>query len=382
MQDSMVIRRIDTYVYRCPVDRPVATSFGIMRDRPAVFVRIEDQQGGFGWGEIFANWPAAGAEHRANLLMKDVADLVLGVELQTPRDLFHKLESETRIRAIQCGELGPFRQVTAGLDIALWDLFSRRAGQPLGKFINPSASASLPAYASGIQVRDAEELIGSSRNAGFRAFKVKVGFDLPTDAAATRAAASTLQPGERLFTDANQAWDLASAETFVTKLSGCDIGWLEEPLPVDAHESDWRRLAAMSDIPLAGGENIAGYGEFKTAIGTGALAFYQPDVAKWGGITGCYDIAGQAIAAGHTYCPHFLGGGVGLEASAHLLAAVGGAGLLEIDVNPNPLRDRLADSGQSLRAGCWHVGDAPGLGIEELPGDLAAFETLTISRSL
>ncbi|MFA9474175.1 MAG: enolase C-terminal domain-like protein, partial [Filomicrobium sp.] len=95
-----------------------------------------------------------------------------------------------------------------------------------------------------------------------------------------------------------------------------------------------------------------------------------------------YDVAGQAIAAGHTYCPHFLGGGVGLEASAHLLAAVGGAGLLEIDVNPNPLRDRLADSGQSLRAGCWHVGDAPGLGIEELPGDLAAFETLTISRSL
>ena len=123
MQDSMVIRRIDTYVYRCPVDRPVATSFGIMRDRPAVFVRIEDQKGAFGWGEIFANWPAAGAEHRANLLMKDVADLVLGVELQTPRDLFHKLESETRIRAIQCGELGPFRQVTAGLDIALWDLF-------------------------------------------------------------------------------------------------------------------------------------------------------------------------------------------------------------------------------------------------------------------
>ena len=167
-------------------DRPVATSFGIMRDRPAVFVRIEDAAGAFGWGEIFANWPAAGAEHRANLLMKDVADLVLGVELRKHREICSKSsKAKPDIRAIQCGELGPFRQVTAGLDIALWDLFSRRAGQPLGKFINPSASASLPVYASGIQVRDAEELIGGSRNAGFRAFKVKVGFDLPTDAAAS-----------------------------------------------------------------------------------------------------------------------------------------------------------------------------------------------------
>lgn len=94
------ITRIDAFVFRFPNERPVATSFGVMRDRPAVFVRVETDDGAFGWGEIFANWPAAGAEHRANLLIHDVADLVLGHSFEAPGDLLHKLERETRIRAI------------------------------------------------------------------------------------------------------------------------------------------------------------------------------------------------------------------------------------------------------------------------------------------
>jgi D-galactarolactone cycloisomerase len=71
MADDLVIHRIDAWVYRQPIEQPVATSFGIMRDRPAVFIRIEDQDGAYGWGESFANWPVAGAEHRARLLRPD-----------------------------------------------------------------------------------------------------------------------------------------------------------------------------------------------------------------------------------------------------------------------------------------------------------------------
>jgi D-galactarolactone cycloisomerase len=48
-----------------------------MQDRPAVFVRVEDTDGAFGWGEIFANWPSAATEHRVNLLARDIGPLVL-----------------------------------------------------------------------------------------------------------------------------------------------------------------------------------------------------------------------------------------------------------------------------------------------------------------
>jgi len=113
---------------RCPIEMPVATSFGVMRDRPAVFVRIEDSDGCFGWGEVFANWPAAGPEHRVNLLKADLGDLVLGFAAAAPGDLFQHLRRATRLRALQCGEFGPFRQVIAGLDIALGGLCARRRG--------------------------------------------------------------------------------------------------------------------------------------------------------------------------------------------------------------------------------------------------------------
>ena len=50
MTDTIELARIEAWAFRCPTTRPVATSFGIMHDRPAVFVRIEDVDGAVGWG--------------------------------------------------------------------------------------------------------------------------------------------------------------------------------------------------------------------------------------------------------------------------------------------------------------------------------------------
>jgi D-galactarolactone cycloisomerase len=64
------------------------------------------------------------------------------------------------------------------------------------------------------------------------------------------------------------------------------------------------------------------------------------------------------------YCPHFLGSGIGLMSSAHLLAAAGGDGLLEIDVNPNPHRDALVGEALPLVAGSIQLSETAGIGIE------------------
>ena len=114
----MTIAHIEVRVFRAPTPAPVATSFGVMRDRPAVFVRLTARDGAFGWGEIFANWPSAGAEHRARLLIEDMADLILGAETKEAEALGRDLTARTRVRALQCGEPGPFAQVIAGLDTA------------------------------------------------------------------------------------------------------------------------------------------------------------------------------------------------------------------------------------------------------------------------
>ena len=47
------LTRIEIFVFRAPIDVPVRTSFGVMSDRPAVLIRIEDDQGAHGWGEVW-----------------------------------------------------------------------------------------------------------------------------------------------------------------------------------------------------------------------------------------------------------------------------------------------------------------------------------------
>lgn len=376
----MKIDRITVHVFRAPTPRPVATSFGVMRDRPAVFVRLSDGEGAHGWGEIFANWPAAGAEHRARLLMEDMADLVLGREVDAPEQLFEALTQLTHIRALQCGEWGPFRQVIAGLDTAMHDLFARRAGVSLAAYLSSDASASVPVYASGLHVSAAVEAITAARARGITAFKVKVGFDAQRDLDDLRALVAGLQGAERLMADANQAWSLQEALEFAREAEGLHLGWLEEPIRADSSADDWQRLAQACSIPLAAGENIVDFQNFTATIESNAFAVLQPDVAKWGGVSGCLAVARQTVAAGLRYCPHFLGGGIGLLASAHLLAAAGGDGMLELDANDNPLRDSFVAQ-HPVSEGEFPIAEGSGLGIDTLPDEIAQFRTLTLDSA-
>ncbi|RME97367.1 MAG: mandelate racemase/muconate lactonizing enzyme family protein, partial [Alphaproteobacteria bacterium] len=333
------IRSLTVGVYRAAIAREVITSFGTMRDRPALFLRLEDAQGCFGFGEVWCNFPACGAEHRARLLIEDLAPLLFAQEADSPGEIFDSLAQRVHVRALQTGEAGPYAQTLAGLDMAVWDLHARAQGSSVRALLAGEARASVPAYASGIHIRDAEAEIGRARERGCRAFKVKVGFDMEDDCRRLHECAASLGAQERLFCDANQAWRRAEALDFCRRTRGLAIGWLEEPLAADAPLTEWQELARQCEIALAAGENMAGEGAFGAAIASRHLAYLQPDIAKWGGFTGCWRVARAAQAAGLTYCPHFLGGGIGLIASANLLAAAGGDGLLEVDANPNPLRD-------------------------------------------
>jgi L-alanine-DL-glutamate epimerase-like enolase superfamily enzyme len=133
----------------------------------------------------------------------------------------------------------------------------------------------------------------------------------------------------------------------------------------------------LSRAPLAGGENIAGVADFKALIAARSHQVVQPDLLKWGGVTGCYGVARAAVASGLTYCPHWLGAGLGLMAAAQLLAAVGGPGLLEHDVMENPLREVLAQPFPRVRDGVLPLPTGPGLGAEP---DLEAASAFLLDR--
>ena len=72
---NFAIRKLQAFCYRYPLSTPVVTSFGRMLDRPAVFVRVEDEDGHAGWGEVWCNFPSNGAEHRARLVNEVLAPM-------------------------------------------------------------------------------------------------------------------------------------------------------------------------------------------------------------------------------------------------------------------------------------------------------------------
>lgn len=354
--------RVEAFVFRCPIATPVRTSFGTMHDRPAVFVRVEDADGAVGWGEIWCNFPSCGAEHRARLLETVLAPLATSRAFTGPAEAFEWLSARTAVLAIQSGEHGPMAQVIAGIDLALWDLCARRAGQPLWRYLG-GASDEVVAYASGINPDRPQDIVAAKRDEGYRAFKLKIGFGKDRDLENLRALRALLGPATPLMVDANQGWTLEEARAMVPALAEFDLGWLEEPLRADRPWREWRELARETRIPLAAGENVVGHEGFEVAIDSRTFSVLQPDLAKWGGISGCWPAVQRGRAAGLRYCPHYLGGGVGLLASAHVLAAAGGDGILEIDANPNPLRTELMGPLARLREGRASLGEAPGIGI-------------------
>lgn len=359
------IARIETFLYRAEIREPVRMSFGSIARRSALLLRVEDTDGGHGWGEVWCNFPPYGADNKMRLIETVIAPAALRLAFEDAADAWHGLTAATRRWAIQCGEQGAIGACLAGLDLALWDLAARRAGVPLRRLLGaPAGRDTVPAYASGLNPGSAPETMERVRAAGFSAFKVKVGFGLEEDLRLVTRMHAALRPGERLMVDANQAWETAAARRIVPRLAEFGLGWIEEPIPADSAAQDWAELAMLSKVPLAGGENVAGFTAFHDLIRARSHGVVQPDLLKWGGITGCRAVARAVVAGGLTYCPHWLGAGIGLLAAAQLLAATGGPGLLEHDVMENPFREMLAQPFPRVRNGALPLPDGPGLGAE------------------
>jgi D-galactarolactone cycloisomerase len=364
---------VEAFAFRVPVKSPIKVAFGTFRDRPFVLVRVVDEDGAVGWGEAWANWPAVGAEHRARLVV-DIGERLVGRSFDSPQRLFHDLSKSLEVLVIQTGEVGPIAQAVAGIDIAVWDLVARKAGKPLYRMLGSDRVESVPVYATGINPDEPEIFAAARQVEGHRAFKLKTGFGHDLDVRNLHAMRAALGPQATITCDSNQSHGLKEAIAFTLAIEDLKLSWFEEPMRVDAPAADWEALAQASTTPLAGGENLRGK-QFDAVIDGPVLQVIQPDVTKWGGISGNWQVARDTVAAGKRYCPHFFGGGISLLASLQLLAAAGGNGLLEYDCHPNVGREAVVGSLLPVTDGRVPVPQTPGLGAEPDLDALARYRT-------
>jgi L-rhamnonate dehydratase len=274
------------------------------------------------------------------------------------------------------------------LDLALWDLAGKIAGQPCWKLLG-GATGRVRAYASSALLRDPQALadVAEQRLAeGFAAMKIRFRRgDWRDDIRALEAVRTRVGERLELMVDCNQGWrmpwdvetpwTLKHALAVARELERLGVYWMEEPL----HRADYdgmQALRAATDLRIAGGEMARELAECRELIDRGCLDVLQPDVALVGGITGLRRVAHLAEARGVVFTPHTWTNGLGVLANAHLVAGLGESPFLEYPCDPpqwSPARrDFMLAEPLAARDGWIELSDRPGFGVELDEARLAA----------
>lgn len=348
-------------VLRAATRGGVAMSFAPLAHRSMVLVELHGESGAVGYGESWVNFPAWAPAERVATLRDGVLPLVLdtpGTVQETQPRLTQRLDPLGR----QWGAPGPIRQAISAVDVALWDLAGKAAGESVAALAGGAVRTTIPTYASSLGptnvVADAQDCLA----AGHTAVKVKLGFGRAADQQALNDARTTLGPGATLYADANQAWTVDEAAAMVPVLRDFGVGWLEEPIRGD-RLADLEELHSRTGITIATGENVYGLATFEALAASPAVAILQPDITKAGGLTEALAVGRLAAAAGKQVWPHLYGGALGFAATLQLAAADATVQRVEYDVRHNPLRDPLLTAPPVPRAGVVTIPAAPGLGV-------------------
>lgn len=334
-----------------------------------LLVRVETDDGLVGWGEAFghAAIPATKAA-----LDSIVAPLVVGRAAGDINALTRQVLHGVHL----LGRNGPFVYAFSGVEIALWDLLGKRAGQPLWRLLGGSAPAPLDAYASLLSYGGDLELVArntaEARARGYRHIKLH---ELTREAVLAAKAAA---PDAAVMLDVNCAWTPPVARGKAAAMAGEGLLWLEEPVwpPEDtAGLASLRRYG----IPLSAGENTAGLFGFRALIEAGAIDVAQPSVTKVGGVGEMKRVIALAQAHGVEVVPHSPYFGPGFVATLHLAAALIERPMIEVlwlDMEANPFDPWVRAEGGKVA-----VPSAPGLGCDPDPAVLARYTKAPATRT-
>jgi len=317
-----------------------------------IFVEIEADDGGAGTGYSYTI--GTGGRAVLALLREDLLHRLIGKDPRQIEGLWQELFWATHGTAV-----GAITSLAlAAVDVALWDLRCRAAGQPLW-LLAGGARERVPLYDTegGWLQLSINELVAGARASvarGWPGVKTKVGKpDAHEDAERLRAVRAAIGPSTHLMVDANQSLTAAEAKRRAKLFEGLDLFWFEEPLPAE-DITGHALLAQSTSIPVAVGESLYSASHFREYLAAGACGIVQVDVARIGGITPWLKTAHLAEAFNVKVAPHFL-----MELHVSLAAAVPNALYVEYIPQLRQLTTREVE----IVAGHAIAPSDPGIGI-------------------
>ena len=300
----MEITDVESIVVEIPLDEPVSFSNRTLsyRDHAITYIRTSDGLEGIGYTLGYE-----GAHLVADAVESLLEPLLIG---EDPRDT-ERLWRELYDGTIQIGRTGVVLRAISTVDIALWDVKAKAAGEPLYKLLGGYADA-VPAYASGGYYREEkghEGLRAEMRRyvaEGHDVVKMKVG-RLPVAEEVERVGAVRDEIGDErtLLLDANGVWDSATEAIRACRaFEPYDPYFIEEPVMIDSVEA-MREVNRSIPYPVATGELEGPRYDFERLYSDGAASILQPDATVCGGITEWLKIAHFAAALDVPIAPHY-----------------------------------------------------------------------------
>jgi L-alanine-DL-glutamate epimerase-like enolase superfamily enzyme len=339
-------------IAECCIPLPCVLRLGPVeiRTRDYVVLRVESESGVFG--------EAIGYPRGTPLFetVSAMARRILGANLQMRRQVTFRLEqSNVPARAA----------LTRGLsliDIALWDIATKEARQPLFHFLGGLRAAAETIVVAGYYVDQRSiaavvDEVGSLQDAGCRRVKIMLKGDDPVFDRKYALAVTEKMPG-RVAADAHWTWNtLTEAKRACRDLDGLGLSFLEDPFAA----SDLRlthELRRHLVTPIAAGEDVFGAGVVSDLVS--GIDILRVDATTVGGITGAIEAINIAAAAGKTVFPHVFS-----PLHVHLACAfpnIEGVEWIPEESGADPLQ-RFLSNMPVVKDGEMRPSEEPGVGI-------------------
>src|SRR5688572_2514570 len=249
MTDVLNIQQVELYKLLIPLKEPFVISLGPVDNAESVLVLIRTSNGITGYGECSPYKSINGESIDTCFIVGQYfANILKGKD---PLNIKYCCDAMDKV-------IYGNNSIKSAFDMALYDIASQHAGQPLYEFLGGKNDKSLATDMT-VSIGEPEKMAEDAarfKQEGFPAIKVKLGQSAKIDVRRIAAIRNSIGKDIPLRIDANQGWKVGTAIEILNALEEYNIQYCEEPI------ARWnfmrlRKVRKNSPIPIMADESCS-----------------------------------------------------------------------------------------------------------------------------
>jgi L-alanine-DL-glutamate epimerase-like enolase superfamily enzyme len=359
---STQIEDVEFYPFNLPLRESFHVALGTITAAANVLVRLRTRDGVVGWGESSPYAAVTGGTQATDLAVgRDLANYVRGRDPFTLGTILSEMDRFTPANS----------SMKAGLEMALWDVCGKIAGQPVYKLLGGYRDSFETDITIGM---DSPTAMANKATKyvqyGFKTLKVKLGDGPEPDTQRMKAIRDAVGYAIALRTDANQGWTAAETVRALRMMEKYQMQLCEQPVPYwDLAGLKYSRY--NSPTPIMADEFVHSPHDALAVIRENAVDSINIKLMKSGGILRGAQIATVAASAGVTCMVGcMLETRLALTAGAHLVGSQKNIVYADLDSFMELSVDPVI-GGIQVKDGVVTLPNTPGLGVDIDPAFLS-----------